>query len=115
MFFHLVFVSSYSSQIGFLISFLNHLNRISSIEKKQVILIIQIPTKGDLAAKYSLYSSSVLKNYLKNYNLYSLKINSYLKRLILWLVLFSFYPLLIFNKFVFLWQPRPNWVKSIFS
>ena len=115
MFFHLVFVSSYSSQIGYLISFLNHLNRISSIEKKQIILIIQIPTKGDLEAKYSLYSSSVLKNYLKNYNLYSLKINSYLKRLILWIVLLSFYPLLIFNKFVFLWQPRPNWVKSIFS
>ena len=53
MFFHIVFVSSYSSQLGFLISFLNHLNRISTIKKKQIIFIIQLPTKGDPQTKYS--------------------------------------------------------------
>ena len=58
MSFHIVFVSSYSSQLGFLISFLNHLNRISTIKKKQIIFIIQLPTKGDPQTKYSLHNFS---------------------------------------------------------
>ena len=115
MFFHIVFVSSYSSQLGFLISFLNHLNRISTIKKKQIIFIIQLPTKGDPQTKYSLHNFSILKNYLQNFDLYSLKINNHFKRFILWFFLLTFYPLLFFNKFIFLWQPRPNWVNGIFS
>lgn len=115
MFFHLLFVSSYSSQLGSLISFLKHLNRVSTINKKQVILIIQVSTRGDPKAKYSLYNFSILKNYLKNYHLYSLKINNYFKKLILWFFLLAFIPLSIFDRFIFFWQPRPNWLKGIFS
>ena len=59
MFFHLLFVSSYSSQLGSLISFLKHLNRVSTINKKQVILIIQVSTRGDPKAKYSLYIEAI--------------------------------------------------------
>ena len=70
MFFNLVFVSSYSSQLGSLISFLNHLNRFSTIDKKQFIFIIQLSTRGDTQAKYSLYNFSILDNYIKNYNLF---------------------------------------------
>ena len=43
-----------------------------------------------------------------------MKINNYFKRFILWFVLlvFSFF---IFSRNIFIWQPRPNWLKGIFS
>ena len=47
MFLNLVIVPSYRSQSGFLISFLNHFKKVSTIYKKQVFFIIQLPARGD--------------------------------------------------------------------
>ena len=115
MFFHLIFVSSYSSQLGSLISFINHSNRIKSTKKKQIIFIIQFPTKGDPKNKYSLYQKEILNNYLSNFDLFIFKINNHIKRLVLWFIFLICYPLIIFGKYTFLWQPRPNWIRGIFS
>ncbi len=115
MFFHLIFVSSFSSQLGSLISFINHSNRIKSTKKKQIIFIMQFPTKGDPKNKYSLYEKEILNNYLSNFDLFIFKINNHIKRLVLWFIFLICYPLIIFRKYTFLWQPRPNWIRGIFS
>ena len=109
----MVFTSSYSSQLGALISISKHFSKIKPKKKFRKIIIFQVSSKGDLNCDYSCFS-----NYSKlilgiNFDIWVIKINSNFKRLGL-LLFVSFLKFLRLNKNLSIWEPYPNWLIKLF-
>ena len=114
MIFNLLFISSYSSQLGGLVSLIRH-NKINyDLNNKYIFIIFQLNTKSDEKCEYTVFEKDLLKNYFSNSKIFRFKINNFYKRLVLWFVLFVSSPLL-FKKNIRIWQTRPDWIKNIFS
>lgn len=113
MFKEIIFTSSYSSQIGSFLA-LKESQDIRDMNCKQNrILVVHINTKNDLDCKYSFYNEySILLNKSGN-KFFILKINNLLKRLILYFALY-FFNIFFFKSKVEVWEPRPDWINSLF-
>lgn len=114
MILNLFFVSSYSCQLGALLSLIKH-NKISSRSNKRHILIIfQLPTKSDNSCEYTPFNQNLLNNYFINSIIFRFKINNLYKRFTLWILLTLSIPILSIPS-ITIWQTRPDWIKNIFK
>ena len=109
----IVFTSSYSSQLGALISLSKYLSNIDLKKHSKKIFIFQISSKGDLDCDYSCFREGAGIILGKNFNIKIIKINQIYKRLILLFALSAFkFP--VFKKNLSIWEPYPNWLKRLF-
>ncbi len=109
----IVFTSSYSSQLGALISLSKYLNDIDLKKHSKKIIIFQISSKGDLDCNYSCFRVGANIILGSNFNIRIIKINKKYKRLILLFAL-SALKFSVFNKNLSIWEPYPNWLKKLF-
>ena len=114
MIINLFFISSYSCQLGALVSLIKD-NKINlGLGKRHILLIFQLPTKSDNNCKYTAFNEKLLKNYFINPIIFRFKINNLYKRFCLWILLFLSTPILSIPNIV-IWQTRPDWIKNIFT
>ena len=111
---NLFFISSYSCQLGALVSLIKHNKINSELNKRHVFIIFQLPTKSDNRCKYTVFNKKLLESYFINPIILRFKINNLYKRFILWFLLFLSAPILWFPSIV-IWQTRPKWIKNIFD
>ncbi len=111
---NIIFISSYSSQLGALIALINHNKLKSNFKKKHIFIVFQFPTLSDQKCKFSPFEKKILKNYFINFKFFKFRVNNHFKRIILWVLLFTVSPLL-WNKNFIIWQNRPDWMKTCFT
>ena len=109
----IIFTSSYSSQLGALISLSKYFknNELKNHSKK--IIIFHISSKGDPKCNYSCFIDNGFNILSPNYKFRVIKINNILKRLVL-LFLISSLKILGLNNSFSIWEPSPNWLKRLF-
>ena len=94
MILNLFFISSYSCQLGALVSLIKHNQINSGLNKRHIFIILQLPTKSDNKCKYTPFKEDLLKDYFINPIIFRFKINNLYKRFILWILLFFSTPFL---------------------
>ena len=110
----IIFTSSYSSQLGALISLSKYFEKNNLEINKKNILVIHISSKGDLSCNYSCFEDYGSKILGPNSYIRVIKINNLLKRLFLLLFL-SALKILGLNNYLSVWEPSPNWLKRLFN
>lgn len=109
----IVFTSSYSSQLGVLISLSKYFNKLDLGKHSRNIIIFHVSSKGDNSCGYSCFPDKA-KNILgKNFNFKIIKINNVFKRLILLFYLYYLKILGLQNN-LSIWEPSPFWLKRLF-
>lgn len=111
---HLVFASSYSSQLGSLISIRKYLSDHSRNLTTNIVLVFHISTLSDSKAKFSPYDSISNVEELNYLKIVRIPINNIFSRLLLLLLLPFTYPLTLLAR-IFVWEPRALWISSLFS
>ena len=90
MFKEIVFTSSYSSQLGALISIAHYFNNLELKNHSKNIVVFHVSSKGDNSCNYSCFYDNAEVILGKNFNVKIIKINIIYKRLILLLCLYIF-------------------------
>jgi len=111
---HLVFTSSYSSQLGSLISIKKYLSDYSENLATNVVLIFQIATLSDSKAKFSPYNLISNIREISSIKIIRIPVINIFSRILLWLLLPFIYPVSLLVK-IFVWEPRVLWISSLFS
>ena len=109
----IVFTSSYSSQLGALISLSKYFRNKELENHPKNIIVFHISSKGDSNCIYSCfvdYGRIILGT---NYKIRVIRINNILKRLVLLFLISSTKILGLNNKFS-IWEPSPNWLRRLF-
>ena len=109
----IVFTSSYSSQLGALISLSKYLKKNDLKIHSKYIIIFHISSKGDKKCNYSCfvdYGRIILGS---NYQIRVIRINNIFKRLVL-LFFISSLKIICLNNYLSIWEPSPNWLKRLF-
>jgi len=109
----IIFTSSYSSQLGALISLSKYFKNNELKNQLTKIIIFHISSKGDTKCSYSCFIDNGFNILSPNYQFIVIKINNILKRLVL-LFLISLLKILGLNNRFSIWEPSPNWVKRLF-
>ena len=109
----IVFTSSYSSQLGALISLAHYFNNLELKNHSKNIVVFHVSSKGDNSCNYSCFYDNAEVILGKNFNVKIIKINSIYKRLILLLCLYSF-KIFGLDKNLSIWEPNPFWLKRLF-
>ena len=109
----IVFTSSYSSQLGALISLSEYFRKNDLERYPKMIIVFHISSKGDPKCSYSCFFDNQSIILSPNFQIRVIRINSILKRLIL---LFFISSLKIFglNNYLSIWEPSPNWLRKLF-
>tara|TARA_B100000212_G_scaffold341559_1_gene325105 strand:+ start:1428 stop:2552 length:1125 start_codon:yes stop_codon:yes gene_type:complete len=110
----IIFTSSYSSQLGALISLSKYFEKNNLWSHKKNILVIHIRTKGDISCNYSCFEEYGRNILGQNSYIRVIKINNILKRLVL-LIFLSTIKILGLNNYLSAWEPSPNWLKRLFN
>ena len=79
----IVFTSSYSSQLGVLISLSKYFNKKDLEKKSKKIIVFHISSKGDANCSYSCFLDNQSIILGKNYQIRLIRINNIFRRLIL--------------------------------
>ena len=108
-----VFTSSYSSQLGALISLSKYLNKNDLKKHPKKIIVFHISSKGDVNCSYSCFFDNQSIILGPNHEIRVIRINSILKRLILLFYLSSL-KILGLNNYLSIWEPSPNWLRKLF-
>ena len=109
----IVFTSSYSSQLGALISLSKYFKKNDLEIHSKYIIIFHISSKGDPKCNNSCfvdYGRIILGS---NYQIRVIRINNILKRLVL-LFFISSLKIIGLNNYLSIWEPSPNWLKRLF-
>jgi len=109
----IVFTSSYSSQLGALISLSKYFKDKDFENKYKNIIVFHISSKGDNKCFYSCFIDNGRIILGSNYQIRVIRINSILKRLVL-LFFISSLKILGLNNNLSIWEPSPNWLKRLF-
>ena len=109
----IVFTSSYSSQLGALISLSRYLKNKDLKNQPKNIIVIHISSKGDAKCNYSCFEDNGRIILGTNYRVRVIRINNILKRLVL-LFLISSLKILRLNNRYSIWEPSPDWLKRLF-
>ena len=109
----IVFTSSYSSQLGALISLSKYFKNKDLENHSKNIIVFHISSKGDSKCSYSCFVDNGEIILGKNYQIRVIKINNILKRLFLLFLLSSLKIFGLNNKFS-VWEPSPNWLRRLF-
>ena len=109
----IVFTSSYSSQLGALISLSRYLKNKDLKNKPKNIIVFHISSKGDAKCNYSCFEDNGRIILGTNFRVIVIKINNFLKRLVL-LYLISSLKILGLNNKYSIWEPSPDWLKKLF-
>ncbi len=114
MFDEIVFTSSFSSQLGALISINKFFLDNKSKNTFRRILVIHLSSKGDKNCRYSCFKEYGELIIGSNFSLKEIKIDNLIKRLILFFFLNVFH--FIKQKKDFnIWQPSPYWINNLFK
>ena len=109
----IVFTSSYSSQLGALISLSKYFKKNDLEIHSKYIIIFHISSKGDPKCNNSCfvdYGRIILGS---NYQIRVIRINNILKRLVL-LFFISSLKIIGLNNYLSIWEPSPNWLQRLF-
>ena len=106
----LVFTSSYNSQLGCIIA----MGQKFKTKKKRNIFVIQLNTLSDKKCNHSCFEDFYSKNSEHFNNIILIKVNNSLKKLLLLFFLIFLYKYIDKSK-IEIWEPRPNWLNSIFN
>jgi len=109
----IVFTSSYSSQLGALISLSDYFKKNDLSNNIQKIIVFHISSRGDSKCNYSCFADNGNIILGSNFKIRVIKINSIFKRLVL-LLLISTLKIFGLNKFLSVWEPSPNWFARLF-
>ena len=109
----IVFTSSYSSQLGAIISLSKYFKNKHLENKPKNIIVFHISSKGDPKCRFSCFIDNGKIILGSNYQIRVIKINSILKRLVL-LFCISSLKILGLNNNLSIWEPSPNWLKRLF-
>ncbi len=109
----IIFTSSYSSQLGALISLSKYFKNKDLENHSKNIIIFHISSKGDSKCRYSCFGDNGRIILGTNYKIMVIRINSILKRLVL-LFFISSLKISGLNNELSIWEPSPNWLKRLF-
>ena len=109
----IVFTSSYSSQLGALISISKYFKTKDLENHCKNIIIFHISSKGDPNCRYSCFVDYGRIILGPNYQIRVIRINSILKRLVL-LFFISSLKIIGLNNYLSIWEPSPNWLTRLF-
>ena len=109
----IVLTSSYSSQLGALISISKYFKNKDSENNSKNIIVFHISSKGDPKCCYSCFVDNANIILGSNYQIKVIRINSILKRLFL-LFLISSLKIFGINNYLSIWEPSPNWLRKLF-
>ena len=109
----IIFTSSYSSQLGALISLSKYFKNKDLKNHSKNIIVFHINSKGDPNCSYSCFMDNGKIILGSNYQIRVIRINSMLKRLVL-LFFISSIKLLGLTNDLSIWEPSPNWLKRLF-
>jgi len=109
----IVFTSSYSSQLGALISLSKYFKNKDLENKSKNIIVFHISSKGDNKCIYSSFVDNGRIILDSNCQIKVIRINSFFKRLVL-LFFISSLKILGLNNDLSIWEPSPNWLTRLF-
>ena len=109
----IVFTSSYSSQLGALISLSKYFKNKDLENHCKNIIVFHISSKGDPNCRYSCFADNGRIILGPKYQIRVIRINSILKRLFL-LFFISSIKILGLNNELNIWEPSPNWLERLF-
>jgi len=109
----IIFTSSYSSQLGALISLSKYFKNNELKNNSKKIIIFHISSKGDTKCSYSCFIDNGFNILRPDYQFRVIKINNIVKRLVLLFLISSLKILGLNNRFS-IWEPSPNWLKRLF-
>ena len=109
----IVFTSSYSSQLGAIISLSEFFKKTNFENHSKNIIVFHISSKGDKRCNYSCFKDSGKIIFGADFHIRIIKINTILKRLVLLLFL-SAGKIFGLNNYLSIWEPSPNWLERLF-